>query len=243
MGSNVASFLKILKDPTRARIILLLHEHVSIGYADLMKTLEITNTGKMNYHLKVLGDLLMKTEDGKYTLTEKGNLALRLLLEFPEPPNQSAGMKVSWGNVAWVVLSNASYLSLIAYLWFYGYVDINWLFSSVILFAAATVAILLVKTKMPNRTYSPQRMMHGYKILYIFFGAIAGILICWLGGGLIVVGLVTFLRSTGITVRFFSFYWWTIISWVIGVFAGGLAGYCIFRRSEHSDIHYLNPFA
>ena len=60
-----------------------------MSYVDLMKSLGIANTGKMNYHIRVLGDLLTKTEDGKYTLTEKGKLASRLLLEFPETRGQS----------------------------------------------------------------------------------------------------------------------------------------------------------
>jgi hypothetical protein len=54
-----------------------------------MNTLGIVNTGKFNYHLKVLRELLTKTEDGKYTLTEKGKLALRLLQEFDEKKSQS----------------------------------------------------------------------------------------------------------------------------------------------------------
>ncbi len=84
MASNIADLHKVLKDENRRRIIILLHEKGSLSYVDLMKALGIENTGKMNYHLKVLGDLLVKTEDGRYTLTEKGKLASRLLLEFPE---------------------------------------------------------------------------------------------------------------------------------------------------------------
>ena len=58
MSSGLASLHKVLKDKTRRRIILLLQERGSLGYVDLMKALGIENTGKMNYHLKVLGDLL-----------------------------------------------------------------------------------------------------------------------------------------------------------------------------------------
>ena len=89
MSSNIADLHKILKDETRRKIVILLHEQGNLSYVDLMKALGIANTGKMNYHLKVLGDLLTKTEEGKYTLTEKGNLASRLLLEFPEKRSQS----------------------------------------------------------------------------------------------------------------------------------------------------------
>jgi hypothetical protein len=104
MGSGIASLHKVLKDETRRRIILLLQEKGSLSYVDLMKALGITNTGKMNYHLKVLGDLLSKKENGQYVLTEKGTLALRLLLEFPEVTPRQIGPhperpQVFWGGI------------------------------------------------------------------------------------------------------------------------------------------------
>lgn len=49
-----------------------------------MNLLEVENTGKFNYHLKILGDLIEKNGDGRYMLTEKGELASRLLHKFPE---------------------------------------------------------------------------------------------------------------------------------------------------------------
>jgi len=84
MDVDVGALYRVLKDETRRRIVLLLHEKGSLAYMDLMSFLEITNTGKMNYHLKVLGDLLLKGADGRYALTEKGSLAAQLLLKFPE---------------------------------------------------------------------------------------------------------------------------------------------------------------
>jgi hypothetical protein len=45
--------------------------------------LQIGHTGKLNYHLKVLGDLLVKDEHtGRYSLGEKGKLAVELLSKF-----------------------------------------------------------------------------------------------------------------------------------------------------------------
>jgi len=40
-----------------------------------MAAVEAANTGKFNYHLKVLADLINKDENGQYGLTEKGHLA------------------------------------------------------------------------------------------------------------------------------------------------------------------------
>jgi hypothetical protein len=51
---------------------------------ELLNITEAANTGKFNYHLKILGDLIRKDEDGKYSLTEKGQLALQFLQKFPE---------------------------------------------------------------------------------------------------------------------------------------------------------------
>jgi hypothetical protein len=54
-----------------------------MSYVDLLNTLKITNTGRLNYHLKVLGDLVKKDgQDGRYELSEKGVVALDLLDKF-----------------------------------------------------------------------------------------------------------------------------------------------------------------
>jgi predicted transcriptional regulator len=84
MSLHADSLHKILKDRTRRKMMVLLSEKGSLSYVDLMKALEISNTGKMNYHLKILDDLISKDENGRYLLTEKGKLAVRLLQEFPE---------------------------------------------------------------------------------------------------------------------------------------------------------------
>jgi len=95
MNSGIDSLHKILKDETRRRIVLLLREKGSLSYMDLMKTLGITSTGRMNYHLKVLGNLLSKMENGHYVLTEKGILASQLLLDFPEKTIEKSRLSVS----------------------------------------------------------------------------------------------------------------------------------------------------
>ena len=63
MNTGLSSLHKILKDETRSKIILLLNEKGSLSYTDLMNTLRIVSTGTLNYHLKVLGDLLTKDEN------------------------------------------------------------------------------------------------------------------------------------------------------------------------------------
>lgn len=59
-----------------------------MGYAELQDLLQITHTGKLNYHLKVLGDLLTKDEpSGKYRLSDKGRIAFELLSKFEAVAN------------------------------------------------------------------------------------------------------------------------------------------------------------
>ncbi len=84
MNSGISSLHKILKDETRQKIISLLNEKGSLGYTELMEATKAGSTGLLNYHLKVLGNLITKNEAGQYLLTEKGKLSSKLMLEFPD---------------------------------------------------------------------------------------------------------------------------------------------------------------
>ncbi|MGA2681966.1 MAG: winged helix-turn-helix domain-containing protein [Candidatus Bathyarchaeia archaeon] len=84
MTVEFSNLHKTLKDPTRRDILRCLGEAGSLSYMDLMEQAKITNTGRLNYHLKILNGLIEKQVDGKYGLTEKGRLAVQLLDEFPE---------------------------------------------------------------------------------------------------------------------------------------------------------------
>ena len=53
-----------------------------------MNVVGVSNTGKFNYHLKILGDLIGKDQNGRYILTEKGQMAAQLLKKFPEKKPQ-----------------------------------------------------------------------------------------------------------------------------------------------------------
>ena len=105
MNNGLASLHKILKDETRRKIVLLLNETGRLSYTDLMKALEISNTGRLNYHLKVLNDLVAKRGDGQYVLSGKGKRALCLLLEFSENDTQRLQMKSKWRRKFWLAMS------------------------------------------------------------------------------------------------------------------------------------------
>lgn len=61
MSSGLESLHKVLKDEKRRKIITLLNEKEA-SYTELMNMLEIiSSTGKLNYHLKVLNELIINT--------------------------------------------------------------------------------------------------------------------------------------------------------------------------------------
>jgi DNA-binding transcriptional ArsR family regulator len=98
LEADWASLHKILSDTTRRSILELLSEKESLTYTDMMTLLQITNTGRLNYHLKVLGSLISKDEGGRYRLSEQGRQAADLLRTFPErvpPERKLTGVKIS----------------------------------------------------------------------------------------------------------------------------------------------------
>jgi hypothetical protein len=140
MSSGIDSLHRILKDETRRKIILLLREKRSLSYVDLMKELGIANTGKMNYHLKVLDDLVLKREDGQYMLSERSTLASRLLLEFPEDNNELRTNKIWWRRF-WVVaiFLQAVWLSIFLALYFLDSIDFYHMVLSLVGFTSGII--------------------------------------------------------------------------------------------------------
>ena len=88
MSVDLESLSEVLKHPMRREILSALDGRKTISYVDLMSLVGATNTGKFNYHLKILGDLIEKDQNGKYVLTEKGQTATELLHKFPEKKAQ-----------------------------------------------------------------------------------------------------------------------------------------------------------
>jgi DNA-binding transcriptional ArsR family regulator len=79
-----SEMLKILKDETRRKILVFVSEKGEVTYSDLMEQTEISSPEVMNYHLKVLADLLSKNDEDKFTLTEKGKVASNFILTVPK---------------------------------------------------------------------------------------------------------------------------------------------------------------
>jgi DNA-binding transcriptional ArsR family regulator len=70
-----ASLHEVLGDEIRRKIVRLLRENGPLSYTELMKATKVRSSGKMNYHLKVMDNLLSTNEKGEYLLTEKGVFA------------------------------------------------------------------------------------------------------------------------------------------------------------------------
>ena len=187
MNSGLASLHKILKDNTRSKAVLLLSEKGALSYTDLMEELGIVSTGMLNYHLKILGDLLTKNETGQYVLTEKGRLASRLLLEFPETsPNGSQGKPKWWrrfwiGTAFFVVVS--SIVSFAAY--FLGYTDVAGLYRELFTIAGA-VGISYMIAHITRDVLSKKTQLLLGKIMYSLLGVFLGSVVSFFGAAFLI---------------------------------------------------------
>ncbi|MBD3197531.1 MAG: helix-turn-helix domain-containing protein [Candidatus Lokiarchaeota archaeon] len=72
--------LNALNHEIRRNILKLLRKKV-MTYTNLLDHFAISS-GKLNYHLKLLGGFIVKDEDGIYNITELGINALKILDDF-----------------------------------------------------------------------------------------------------------------------------------------------------------------
>ncbi len=74
--------MKVLKDPTRRRLIRLLAEEGPLEYSEILRRLNLKYTGRLNYHLKVLREYVGKDENNRYYLNERGRRLYEVMLNF-----------------------------------------------------------------------------------------------------------------------------------------------------------------
>jgi len=137
MPSGIASLHKILKDETRQKILILVNKKGSASYTELLNSIEHISTGLLNYHLKVLGDLLAKNSEGQYMLSETGKLAFSLLTEFPAE-NQLQHRRI-WQRRFFIgiAISQVAYFAVALTFYFLGYINLYRL-------TTATIAVIMV---------------------------------------------------------------------------------------------------
>lgn len=76
MNSN--EIFEAISHPIRIEILKTLAEK-PLGFADLKRKLNIKSSGKLDFHLKKLENLITINKEGKYILTEKGYAALNAI--------------------------------------------------------------------------------------------------------------------------------------------------------------------
>jgi hypothetical protein len=212
MSNGIASLHKILKDETRRKIVITLNERGSQTYTDLMNSQGITSTGKINYHIKMLDGLVAKNQDGLYSLTEKGKLAIRLIDEFCEKKNNTQEAFVPRGFYIFTGL----FLTFLLNLFFGLYVikmDLYVLFPYVFVFSGAVFLVMGERARRRKTMSRCENQMLGVKIIAIFAGVLAGWIIVYYTGNSLF-GL-----------------WWIVASFVIGSILGGLIGYLVYKKS------------
>ena len=214
MTSTIESLHKILKDEKRRKIVLILNEKRRVGYTDLMDDVKVVSTGTLNYHLKVLDDLIEKTPNGIYQLTEKGKLAYRMLTEFPDqdcPPRDMRTFK------AWFVLIVATVVLTV----FTGYflripLERQVIILTIVLLSSGFAFYIRVK---PSKS--------GNRAFFIAVGVIGIGFILWF----VVTSIVLFsglrwqiISSTGNVGDNFVFLTTLLICWIVGGFIGDFIG-------------------
>jgi hypothetical protein len=194
MSEGIASLHKVLKDETRRKIILLLSDKGSLSYVDLMKELQITSTGKMNYHLKILSDLLAKNEAGHYTLTEKGKLASRLLLEFPE---ENRTGKPKWWRRFWLesLIFIISFTAIFSAAYILGYINSYSLYQNLISLIFIIGFSYMIQHILRD-ILSKKTKLAIAKTVYIGGGIVLGLAAAFIGGGIALSGLSGLLGET-----------------------------------------------
>ncbi len=240
MPSGLESLHRTLKDETRRKIICLLNEKGSLSYTDLLNLLEIKNTGKLNYHLKILNELLTKNQEGLYALSEKGKLAAGFLQELSKTKSQSQiDAPFSRGFLLVASLFTIAIVASDVALFLLGTISVG-AFGEYLVTAVLGFVFLVVaeRARVKRSIWRPNRQMLAAMFTVIFAGAFGGGVTLFFGGGLIMAALA----QIGIHSPFPDFNSWIYTSFFIGSIGGAVVGYLIYRRSRLSNPSYYEPF-
>jgi DNA-binding transcriptional ArsR family regulator len=191
MSAGIETIPKILKDPTRRQAIKLLKEYGALTYTELMDALNIVSTGTLNYHLKVLGDLLIKNDSGKYVLSEKGETALRMLQLFSAENDvqlQKRRQKRFWAAAA---IGQVIYFASALTLYSLEYLNVGNLVTFTIwFFGGLVLAYLGYRMQDKPLMLGSEDERRRFMIVYPMAGATVGLLVCFLGP--VIVSTVSF---------------------------------------------------
>lgn len=99
-----------LRHPIRRKILRTLSAGAQ-SFSDLQRAFNIESS-HMTYHLDGLGNLLLKTADGKYMLSPLGRTAVSMMRQVEEPPSKTAS-HVSFSLKKWKLLVVALTMGMI----------------------------------------------------------------------------------------------------------------------------------
>lgn len=77
---DISNIYQTLSNPIRRKIIEILGSRGSASLKELVDSLNVS-TGSMYYNIELLGDLVERTPNKRFSLTEKGWMAYRLLMD------------------------------------------------------------------------------------------------------------------------------------------------------------------
>jgi DNA-binding transcriptional ArsR family regulator len=105
-----------LKHPIRRKILRILSKGPE-NFTDLQKTFMIESS-HLTYHLEGLGNLLLKTKDGKYRLSSLGDAAVSMMSRVEEPPRAKRHVRFPkiWRFVVVALLVGIIVVSTVFYL-------------------------------------------------------------------------------------------------------------------------------
>jgi len=176
MASESALFYKILEDDLRQTILVSIHEHGSLSYSDLIEKFDMISEKLLNYHLKVLDDLLSKNNEDQYVLTEKGRLALKFLEEHPIQETRRRKERKQF----WLILCTITAgLFVYNFLWYLQDID----FTDFILRTVVFICLILA---LAYCLYLANPLLSGSDVkkfpgVYLVLGGLAGFAIGYFG--------------------------------------------------------------
>jgi DNA-binding HxlR family transcriptional regulator len=231
MSTAFASLPKILKDKTRQKIILLLKEKNNLTYTELMTELKITSTGKLNYHLKTLADLLYKKDDGAYALTEKGKLVSKLLTDFPDENRKQLGIKPKWWKKFWIGAAVFVTIStiIVSIEYFLGNLDFTGVYRGIISILSGVGLAYMIQHITRDILSKKTRLLLN-EIMYVSLGVWLGLCVSFFGVLLISILSVHFGGPSIAKMINTSFETITLLA--VPAIIGGIAGYRFGKKRD-----------
>jgi threonine/homoserine/homoserine lactone efflux protein len=238
MNSGLSALYKILKDENRQQIIKALKEKGSQSYTELLESSETGSTGLLNYHLKVLGDLVAKDETGHYKLTEKGKVAFSVLVNFPHEVNIAQRKRAQ--KIFWSILFVGQIITLAVFsaLYYLGVIDSSHFLQVIIgactgLFLAYFGYKMLLTVPAPDSDQMKKRMRIAYPLGGAWIAFVMPFLVFFVGGALCGIFANPLLQLP--EVQFLVLFFMCVIAPVIGGFWGNWVG----KRNNYNQPKWI----